>query len=166
MNINLQTIRREHRETFLDMLTDDTVNKTYMLPDFATREDAIPLFERLMALSEDTSRFVRCICCGETAVGMINDVETKDGKVELGYLIHPSYQNKGYMTEGLKIAIGEMLGKGFQEVICGAFEGNRASMRVMEKCGMQRIDYSDTVEYRGQTKKCIYYTIKKENDDA
>ena len=160
--ITLRTIRPADREIFLDILTDNTVNKTYMLPDFAAREDAIPLFQRLMALSEDAERFVRCICCDDAVVGFINDVEVKDGKIELGYVIHPKHHNKGYMTAGLKLAIGQLLAMGFQEVVCGAFEGNDASMRVMAKSGMQRISYSDTIDYRGQSHKCIYYAIGKE----
>ena len=144
------------------MLTSDIVNKTYMLPDFAQRNDAIPLFQRLMALSNDENRFVRCISCGDTAVGFMNDVEQKDGKVEIGYVIHPEHHNKGYMTQALKKAIAQLFQLGFTEVICGAFEGNDASLRVMAKSGMQLIPYSDTIEYRGKNHKCIYYAIEKE----
>ncbi len=157
----MRKIYPEDQEFFLDILTDNTVNKTYMLPDFGSRADAIPLFQRLRSLSEDGNRFVRCISNGDTAVGFLNDVEIKDGKIELGYAIHPKHHNKGYMTAALKAAIAELFDMGLHEVICGAFEGNDASMRVMEKSGMQRIPYSDTVDYRGQTHKCIYYATKK-----
>ena len=96
----------------------------------------------------------------------MNDVEIKDGKIELGYVIHPRYQNRGYMTQALKIAIKELFALGLQQVICGAFEINHASMRVMAKSGMERIPYSDTVDYRGQARKCIYYAAKKEDNHA
>ena len=113
-------------------------------------------------ISNDKKRFVRCICCGDTAVGFLNDVEQKDGKVEIGYVIHPAHHNKGYMTRALKLAIVQLFSLGFQEVVCGAFEGNDASMRVMVKSGMHLIPYSDTIDYRGNVHKCIYYAIKKE----
>jgi len=164
--IELRKIRAADQEQFLDMLTDDTVKKTYMLPDFAKRADALPLFQRLMALSGDESRFVRCISSSEIAVGFLNDVEIKDGTIELGYVIHPACQNKGYMTAALKAAIAQLFDLGYQQVICGAFEGNEASMRVMEKSGMRPIPCSDTVEYRGKTHKCIYYAIKKEEQEC
>lgn len=164
--ITLRKITPADQEQFLDMLTSNLVNKTYMLPDFAARTDAIALFERLMTLSDDESRFVRCISCDGTAVGFLNDVEKKDGKVEIGYVIHPEHHNKGYMTQALKAAISQLFRLGFQEVVCGAFEGNDASMRVMAKSGMVLIPYSDTVDYRGQTHKCIYYAIKKEETEC
>ena len=46
--VSLRPIVPEDRERMLDILTSDKVNKTYMLPDFEKREDAAPLFHRLM----------------------------------------------------------------------------------------------------------------------
>ena len=160
-NITLRPFLPEDREQILDILTNKTVAKTYMLPDFAERADALPLFERLSSLSCDESRFVRCIAADGKAVGFLNDVEVKDGQIELGYAIHPDCHGKGYMTAALKLAICQLLNT-YNTVICGAFEGNSASMRVMEKSGMKKIDYTDTVEYRGKTHRCIYYAASKE----
>lgn len=164
--IELRSIRDGDQEAFLEMLTDSAVNKTYMLPDFAAKNDAIPLFQRLQALSLEEKRFVRCISWDGKAVGFLNDVVIEDGKIELGYVIHPKHHNKGYMTAALKLAIAQLLEAGYQQVICGAFEGNGASLRVMEKSGMQPVPYSDTVQYRGKTHRCIYYATQKENRDA
>jgi RimJ/RimL family protein N-acetyltransferase len=63
------------------------------------------------------------------------------------------------MTAALRLAIAELFRIGYREVICGAFEGNHASMRVMEKSGMIRIAYTDIIAYRGQSHLCIYYRI-------
>ena len=164
--IELRRIYDSDQDAFLDILTDEIIKKTYMLPDFAAKNDAIPLFKRLQALSGDENRFVRCISCDGNAIGFLNDVVIEDGKIELGYVIHPQQHNKGYMTAALKLAIAQLFDLGYQEVVCGAFEGNYASMRVMAKSGMTLIPYSDTVEYRGNTHKCIYYAIKKENANA
>ena len=38
--VSLRPIVPEDRERMLDILTSDKVNKTYMLPDFETKEDA------------------------------------------------------------------------------------------------------------------------------
>ena len=48
---------------------------------------------------------------------------------------------------------------GFLQVTAGAFENNAASIRVMEKSGMVRLDRTDTVTYRGKEHRCVYYGI-------
>lgn len=164
-NITLRPFCPEDQAKMLEILTSDKVNRTYMLPDFESKEAAIPLFNRLMTLSKDPNRFVRCISADDVAVGFLNDVEIKDGAIELGYVIHPDHHNRGYMTQALKLAVSQLLGKQFQTVICGAFEENNASIRVMEKAGMTRIDKTEEIEYRGNCHRCVYYRITtgKEN---
>ena len=147
----------------LETVTSTKVNQTYMLPDYEKMEDAIPLFERLSKLSQDSSRFVRCIDVDGQAVGFLNDVEIKDGSIELGYVIHPDFHNRGYMTQALRAAIEELFARNYQRVICGAFEGNKASQRVMEKAGMTKIEFTEIIEYRGLSHNCVYYEIRKEN---
>ena len=155
--LTLRTFRIEDQQRVLDMLTDTAVNQTYMLPDFEKKEDALPLFHRLRALSLDGSHFVRCIALNDKAIGFLNDVEIRDGSIELGYVIHPDSQGQGHMTNALKTAISELFESGYSMVICGAFEHNTASMRVMEKSGMCRIEKQDQIEYRGKTHNCVYY---------
>jgi RimJ/RimL family protein N-acetyltransferase len=95
-------------------------------------------------------------------VGFLNDVEIENGAIELGYVIHPRFQGNGYATEALGIAIGELFHLGFQAVITGAFRQNAASIRVMEKNGMTRIEKTEPIEYRGKTHICVYYTKVQE----
>ena len=59
------------------------------------------------------------------------------------------------LTEVIK----ELFAMGFTVVKAGAFEENPASMRVMEKSGMHRIQQEDTIEYRGKVHRCINYEI-------
>ena len=160
--IRLAPLRAADLETMLDILTNDCVKQTYMLPDFPSREDAVPLFQRLVGLSGDSRRFVRGIYADETLVGFLNDVEIENGAIELGYVIHPRFQGNGYATEALGIAIGELFRLGFQAVITGAFRQNAASIRVMEKNGMTRIEKAEPIEYRGKTHICVYYTKVQE----
>ena len=51
---------------------------------------------------------------------------------------------------------------GFSKVLTAAFECNGASLRVMEKCGMTKILYTEEITYRGQTHRCIYYCAERE----
>ena len=160
--ITLRTFYPEDQMQILETVTSSKVNQTYMLPDFEKKEDAIPLFNKLMTRSNDSSRFVRCIDLDGTAIGFLNDVEIKDGSIELGYVIHPEFHNKGYMTRALKAAIEELFTLNYQRVVCGAFEQNKASQRVMEKAGMTRISFTEEIEYRGKKHLCVYYEKRKE----
>lgn len=158
--MDLKAITEENRQVMLDLLTNHAVKKTYMLPDFERQEDAIPLFHRFCSLSLDEKRFVRGIFVGPELVGFLNDVEMENGSIELGYVIHPDHWNKGYATSALKLAIGQLFALGFHTVLAGAFEENPASLRVMEKAGMQKIDKMDMVEYRGAEHRCVYCQIE------
>ena len=160
--VTLRPIQLQDREPMLDILTDDTVKQTYMLPDFADRRDALPLFRRLAELSRDESHYVRGICLEERLIGFLNDVEIQDGSIELGYVIHPNFQGKGYMTNALRSAVDALFSMGYREIICGAFEENAASIRVMVKAGMQKLSRTDEMEYRDKRHQCVYYSIMKQ----
>lgn len=159
--ILLETIKAADETIMLDILTDGLVKQTYMLPDFSCRGDAIPLLKRLVALSLDSKRYVRGIYYGSNLIGFLNDVEIQDNSIELGYVIHPRFHGKGHMTQALKLAIEELFSAGFREIIAGAFEENRASIRVMEKAGMTGLERSEEIEYRGKTHNCVYYHIER-----
>lgn len=143
----------------VQLLTNCQIRKTYMLPDFARQEDALPLAHRLEEKSRDENHFVRGMESGGKLVGFLNDVETENGSIELGYVVHPDHWGRGYATAALKLAIEELFRLGYRQVFCGAFEENPASLRVMEKAGMQQLDKSDEIEYRGKTHHCIYRGI-------
>ena len=161
----LKPITESDQEATLDLLTNNVVNKTYMLPDFEKREDAIPLFRRLIDLSNGTTRYLRGIYLQDHLIGYLNEVEKEGNSMEVGYLIHPDYHGKGYMTEALIAFIEDLFSLGLEEIIAGAFEGNDASLRVMQKAGMTKLDKSDELEYRGKVHRCIYYSKKKGAND-
>ena len=159
--LEIKEITLADREEVLDLLTDETVSKTYMLPEFKSREAAEPLFRRLVEMSQNPDRFVAGIYLNDRFIGMMNETEIKDKQIEMGYAYLPAYYNCGYATEAFRGAINYLLDHGFETVLAGAFAENPASLRVMEKCGMTRQDYSDTVDYRGICHTCIYYAITK-----
>ena len=161
MDITLQPLSPRDAAPILDILTSQDVSKTYMLPDYANRNDALPLFHRLADLSHEKTRYIRGIYLGETLIGFLNDVEIVGGTMELGYVIHPDHWGKGYMTRALKLAIADLFRLGYETVVCGAFAHNSASLRVMEKAGMNKIEKSEDIEYRGNIHPCVYYAIHK-----
>ena len=138
------------------LLTSSEVNKTYMLPDFESEEQARPLFERLMGLSRDEKRYVRAMEEEGQFVGFLNDVEREDCWVEVGYAVCPDSWGRGCATAALKLAMEDLFALGFDQVMAGAFVGNDASLRVMEKAGMKPIEKCDAIEYRGRTHTCVY----------
>ena len=161
--LTVKPMEENDQEACLDLLTNDIVKKTYMLPDFEKREDAVLLFQRLQKMSVEDKQYVRGVYLNNYLIGYANEVEIIDNAVELGYLIHPDYHGQGYMTEALTALIPDLFARGFDEVVCGAFEENPASLRVMEKAGMTRLEKVDEIEYRGKIHRCIYYSARKGN---
>ncbi len=147
-------------EALAELLTNGDIKKTYMLPDFANREDLDRMVRRFFALSQAGDRFVRGIYRSGRLIGFVNDVELETGCIELGYVIHPQEWGKGYATEMLSGVIRALLEQGFHTVKTGAFCENLASIRVMEKCGMRKCPGLETVSYRGEDHACVYYERK------
>ena len=159
--LEIKPVCPESLEQLTDLLTDDVVKKTYMLPDFASREDARKLAERIRGLSEDPARYVAGIYLQGQLIGMMNETEREGDCIEMGYALLPRFHNRGYCTEAMTGVIAYLFAQGFDRVLAGAFEGNKASLRVMEKSGMTRIEKQDMIEYRGKTHRCIYCLAKK-----
>lgn len=157
----VRSLTLDDREPLLDLLTDETVGKTYMLPEFKTRSEAEPLFRRLVDLSRDPNRYVSGIYLNGRLIGIMNETEVKGREVEMGYAFLPQFHNRGYASEIFSGAISYLFSQGFETVTAGAFRENTASIRVMEKCGMVRQEKTDQIEYRGITYECIYYAISR-----
>lgn len=147
-----------------ELLQDDVVKQTYMVPDFASSQEALDLAKRLQMLSQTPGRNLWGICLGDSLIGIMNETEINGDQIEIGYAILPRYFNQGFATEALQGVINHLLKHGFSRVIAGAFEENLASIRVMVKCGMTRLDRQDTIEYRGKTHRCVYYSADTRPD--
>ncbi len=159
--LSLRSINCNDIECVVDILSNDKIAETFILPDFKSPEEKNKLFNRLADLSEKCNRFVYGIDLRNKLIGFINDVEIEDNQIELGIVIHPDYWRNGYATEVLTAAIATLFDMGYSVVKTAAFEENLASLRVMEKSGMIRLDYVDTLEYRGVIHKCIWYEKRK-----
>ncbi len=139
---------------------DEDIKKTYMIPDFPSEEAPQRSLRRFAEVSQDETHFVRGIDLDGTLIGIVNDVEIDGGCMELGYALLPAYWNRGYATEMLAAVLDTLLGTRFSTIRAGAFAENPASLRVMEKCGMQRVAATESVEYRGVMRTCVYYEIR------
>lgn len=155
--LELKPMDADGVENLTQLLMDDVVKQTYMLPDFAGRQEARSMAQRIRAMSEDSGRYVAGIYLESQLIGLLNETEICGDCIEVGYAILPRFHNRGYGTEALTGAIGYFFGQGFAQVVAGAFEENAASIRVMEKSGMTKAARTDEVTYRGKTHRCIYY---------
>lgn len=157
----LRSIKDEDFEGLYRLLTNEIVAKTYILPEFKSKEEGIRLFLRLKELSQVNSRFVYGIALNGEIIGLINDVDICGDQIELGFAFHPDHHNKGYATESLKAAINTLFDMGYITVKTGAFETNLPSQRVMEKAGMTKLSETEIIDYRGATHKCVFFEIKR-----
>lgn len=159
--LELKPILEADLADLVSLLTDETVKKTYMVPDFADYDAALAMARRIGQLSQDPQRYIAGIFLQGRLIGMLNEIERNEDDIELGYALLPQHHNRGYTTEALKAAIGYLFDRGFSTVIAGAFETNAASIRVMVKSGMTLQPKTDRVEYRGESHPCVYYAISK-----
>lgn len=145
------------------ILFNEQIKKTYMIPDFNDEEQARKLFLRLIELGKDERHFVFGVYLDKRLIGFVNDCGMDETTAELGYVILPEYHRRGYATEAVCACIDELFGRGLQKVTAGYFEGNDASRRVMEKCGMHPTAREENIEYKGTTHRCIYCEIEKKD---
>ena len=143
------------------LLTNDAIKETFMIPDYPTHEALNAAVDKLFDAALSGRHFVRGIFVGSSLIGLVNEVEAVGDSIEIGYAIHPDYQNHGYATEAFRAVIDEMLCGGYSKVTAGAFIHNTASLRVMQKCGMKKSDEEEDIFYHGKNMHCVYYEVIK-----
>ena len=144
----------------IDLLTNKTIKESYIIPDFKTIDESRDYFKKLQTYSNSTLHYERGIYYNRQLIGFVNDVDIMDEIIEIGYVIHPKYHNQGFASEALNAIIDDLFHQGYHKIICCAFETNIPSFRVMEKCGMSRIDKTMVIEYQNMRQKCLYYSIE------
>ena len=157
--LEIKPYQDQDESAMIELLTNQEIKRTFLIPDFQTEEAAKLMFQKLKAFSYSKEHYERGIYLEQKLIGFVNDVAIGDGIIELGYVIHPDHKNKGYASEMLASVIENLFNKGFREIVAGAFEENTASFKVMEKCGMKRIQKEENITYRGITHRCLYYSI-------
>ena len=159
--LTLAPIDDKHKEEAILLFNDPLVKKTYMIPDFANKEQEDVFFNKIRDLTHSDSHYSYGIFLNDELIGFINDVCIENDTIEVGYFIRSDQWNNGFATEALSAMIKELCAKEFTVVHSAHFENNLASGRVMQKCGMKLIDKEEIVEYRGEKHRCIYYEIRK-----
>lgn len=148
-------------DRMVELLTNEAIKATYMIPDFGSREEAVAMFKRLQRYSLSNEHYEFGIYKRDELIGFVNDVCIEPQSIEIGFAIHPDYHNQGYATEMLASVIEDLFSRGYYRVIAGAFETNTASRRIMEKCGMKKTEIEKDILYQGKQQHCVYYSITK-----
>ena len=136
-----------------DARTEDQVREALDTKIRATSIVSEGDFLALAAESKETGALV-----GDFTLGLFS---REHASGELGYIIHPDHQRRGYATEGgravLSIAFEEL---GLHRVIGRLEPRNVASGRVLEKLGMRREAHFVENEYlKGEWQSEAVYAI-------
>ncbi len=158
-NLILKSIEKSDRNDVFSVFENAFVGKTYMLSVFADDEAREKFLIRLIENTKKSERFCYGIYLNKSFIGLLNDVNVESDEIEVGYCLHPNYWNKGYATEALEVAIKELFRIGYKTVVAAHFIENPASGRVMQKCGMKKIEKTEVIEYQGSKHQCVYYAI-------
>lgn len=141
----------------------DEDNRRFV-PDevFETVEDAKEVVDQLIeSYSSEDGPFVYPIIRKEDNknIGYVQLVKIEEGW-EIGYHIAKEYTGSGYATEAVNAFLNYLKNnKGIKEIYGVALADNKASRRVLEKCGFE-LFFEGVDLYQGKPRKIIK-TIKK-----
>ncbi len=82
---------------------------------------------------------------------------------EIGYWLARPLWGKGYIPEAVRALIELCFVRGAGEVWCAHADFNRKSQRVIEKCGFVYRGTDDWSSPLGDRRKCLYYSIRRED---
>ena len=88
-----------------------------------------------------------------TYVGYVQAVPFDDGTWEVGYHIGIAYTQQGYATEAVRAFLPVIMPKiGITEIAGICLADNKASVKVMERCGFEKL-YEGPGPYQGQERE-------------
>lgn len=164
----LDKLKEDDYESIMkNIFENKEISKTYMLPIFNNEEQKKSFFNRLIHGYQNPKFYFWTIKIKNSneVIGIINTVNIDDNKkeIEIGYCINPYHWNNGYATEACKNVIEFLLNEtNAESIIAGYFEGNIASLKVMEKCQMTIIkNRFEIIKYNDSDHRVIYLEYKK-----
>ena len=143
----------------------DEDNRRFV-PDevFETIEDAAETVEFLMGVYEhgDGPLVYPVLLKDSTYIGYVQAVPFDDGTWEIGYHIGGNYTKQGYATEAVKAFLPVITKQiGISEIAGICLAENKASVKVMERCGFTKL-YEGVGNYQGQERLICRFAFKNE----
>lgn len=139
----------------------DADNRRFV-PDevFETVEEAAETLEFLMGVYENGGGplVYPVLLKDGTYVGYVQAVPLDGGVWEVGYHIGGDYTRNGYATEAVTAFLPVIMPKlGLRRIAGICLADNKASVKVMERCGFQK-EFEGVGPYQGEQRKiCKYY---------
>jgi ribosomal-protein-alanine N-acetyltransferase len=92
-------------------------------------------------------------------------IDTENDSAEIGYVLNPDFQGRGYATEASARVIEFGFSTlGLNRIAARFMQGNNASLRVMEKLGMTFEGYHrDAIYAKGEYKTIGYCAITRQD---
>ena len=144
----------------------DEDNRRFV-PDevFETVEDAAETVEFLMGVYEggDGPLVYPVLLNDGTYIGYVQAVPFEDGTWEIGYHIGGNYTKQGYATEAVNAFLPVIMEQiGITQIAGICLAENKASVKVMERCGFTKL-YEGVGNYQGQERLICRYVYEKVN---
>jgi len=138
--LKMRFLSEDDAGAIFDNLANDREVLRYFIMPYAEDREAYSV-KRITDSSVDSNRYTFAICLKDTedVIGLILQVSAPSEMsncCEIGYAIGRKYWNKGYVTEALSGMLKFLFSLGIHRVYACHFPENKASCRVMEKCGM------------------------------
>lgn len=97
---------------------------------------------------------------GGPCIGYVQAIPLEDGTWELGYHIGGAYTKQGYATEAVRAFLPVILPQlGLAELTGICLAENKASVKVMERCGFTKL-YEGPGAYQGQEREICRFVFK------
>jgi [ribosomal protein S5]-alanine N-acetyltransferase len=146
--------------------SDTEVMKYINRPLTLTLQDAEAWISIVMEALEKNEGITWCICLRENPAEHIGNIglwriEKENHRAEIGYMLDPSFQGKGLMSE----ALGKVVDYGFKEMKLHSIEGridprNNASAAILKKTGfVQEAYFKENYYLRGSFADTAVYSI-------
>ena len=165
-HLTITTFSPDMAQTVYENSQDDDTRR--FVPDevYNSVEEAREAIEFLMSRYESTDGpFVYPVITNNEGknIGYVQLCKLDEGTWEIGYHIAKNFTGKGYATEAVKAFLPTMAKKlNIKDVYGICLAENRASVRVLEKCGFTQI-YQGLGNYQGREVQIIKTIWKKYN---
>ena len=138
----------------------DEDNRSFV-PDevFETVEEAADTVGFLMSVYEtgDGPLVYPVLLKDGTYIGYVQAIPLDDGTWEIGYHIGGDYTGNGYATEAVKAFLPVIMEKlGIHRMAGISLAQNKASLKVMERCGFVK-EFEAEASYQGQLRPVCKY---------
>lgn len=140
-------------EAITDALQDTNVSRMLSnVPSPYNHEDAVKWIKKTQKHAAANSGDVSFCIYRHKFLGVVSVTTNDDGVPALGYWLERSAWGQGFMSEAARATVSHAFRKfGYDKIVSGAYEDNRASMTILEKLGFEP---QGAIVDHNETRKC------------